>query len=242
MTESPVFRPTRWSLIARVKGNDSAAAGEALEKLCSAYWFPLYAWVRRRGHGPEDAQDLVQSFFLRLVERCSFAAADEAKGKLRTFLLHQLQHHLTDAVRYRSARKRGGHLHHISLDDAEARFAREPAAADTPETLYHRQWAREVLAQALHQLETGAGRSRESACFALLKPALTDPTATALNTAKVAAALGIPAAHVKVRVHRLRSEFREEVLAVIAGTIQTRNRAALEEELRDLLRALSKSG
>lgn len=241
MTESPAFRPTRWSLIARAKGDDAAAARDAMEKLCAAYWFPLYAWVRQRGHGPEDAQDLVQSFFLRLLERDTFAAACEEKGRLRSFLLHQLQHHLADAARHRSAQKRGGHLIHFSLDDAEARLAREPAAADTPETLYHRQWAREVLARALQQLETGAARRGEQAAFSLLKPALTDPTSTALDTSRVADALGIPASHVKVRVHRLRSQFREAVLAVISDTIQSRNPAALEEELRDLLRSLSRS-
>ncbi|MES2706589.1 MAG: sigma-70 family RNA polymerase sigma factor [Verrucomicrobiota bacterium] len=236
------FRPTRWSLIARAKGDDAGQAREALEKLCADYWFPLYACVRQRGHGPEDAQDLVQSFFVRLLERDTFAAACEEKGKLRSFLMFQLQNHLADAARHRSARKRGGHFIHFSLDDAESRLAREPVEADTPETLYHRRWAREVLARALHQLENQAAERGDAAAFTLLKPALTDATATALDTSAVAEALQIPTAHVKVRVHRLRAQFREAVLSVIAETLQTRSRSALEAEMRDLLQSLAAGG
>ena len=239
MPASPVFRPTRWSLISRANGEDAAGAREAMEQLCTAYWYPLYAWVRCRGYGPEDAQDLVQSFFLRLLERDSLAAACEQKGRLRNFLIHQLQHHLADAARYRATRKRGGQVIHFSLDDAEARLAGEPVEADTPETLYHRRWAREVLARALLALERRAADRGEAESFALLKPALTDPTATALDTSAVAAALQIPPSHVKVRVHRLRAQFREAVLTVVAGTLQTRDPAAVEAEMRDLLRSLS---
>ncbi len=181
----------------------------------------------------------MQSFFLRLVERDTFAAARADKGRLRSFLLHQLQHHLADAARYQAARKRGGHLVHFSLDDAEARLGRGPVAAETPETTFHRHWAREVVARALHRLETGADRRGEATSFNLLKPALTDPTATALDTRTVAAALGIPPSHVKVRVHRLRSQFREAVLSVISETMEHRGPAALEAELRDLLRSLA---
>jgi RNA polymerase sigma-70 factor (ECF subfamily) len=129
---------------------------------------------------------------------------------------------------------------HFSLDDAEARLAGEPVEADTPETLYHRRWAREVLARALQALERRAIGRGDAEAFALLKPALTDPTATALDSCAVAAALKIPLSHVKVRVHRLRAQFREAVLTVIAGTLQTRDSAAVEAEMRELLRSLSK--
>ncbi|MDB6135432.1 MAG: hypothetical protein JWM59_3675 [Verrucomicrobiales bacterium] len=239
---SAAFRPTRWSLIAHAKGSDEAQAREAMEKLCTDYWFPLYACVRQRGHRPEDAQDLVQSFFLRLLERDTFAAACEEKGRLRSFLMYQLQNHLADAARHHAARKRGRQFVHFSLNDAEARLAREPVEADTPETLYHRRWAREVLARALTALESQAATHGDATAYHLLKPALTDPTASALDTASVADALGIPPAHVKVRVHRLRAQFREAVLSVIAETMQTRNRQALETEMRGLLQALAPQG
>ncbi len=239
MAASPAFRPTRWSLISRAKGEDAAGAREAMEQLCAAYWYPLYAWVRHRGYRPEDAKDLVQSFFLRLLERESLAAACEEKGRLRNFLIHQMQHHLADAARYRAACKRGGNVIHFSLNAAEARLAGEPVEVETPETLYQRRWAREVLARALWALESRAAARGEADVFALLKPALTDPTATALDTSAVAAALKIPPTHVKVRVHRLRAQFREAVLTVVGATLQTRDPAAVEAEMRDLLQSLS---
>ena len=240
---SPAFRPTRWSLVADARGEDPAAARAAMEQLCAAYWFPLYAWLRRRGHGPEDAEDLTQSFFVRLLERDTFAAASPGRGKLRSFLLHQLQNHLADAARHRLAEKRGARVVHISLDDAEARLtAEEPADQETPETLYHRRWALEVLSRALTTLETECAAAGEAAAFTELRPALTDATARALDSAAVAQALGIPRDQVKTRVHRLRRRFREAVLAVISETMRAPHRAAVEQEMRDLLRCLAPPG
>src|SRR5689334_4587988 len=112
------FQPTRWTLIAEANGPDRAAARSALEQLCAAYWYPLYAYVRRRGHGPEDAEDLVQGFFVRLLKRDYFAAASRERGRLRSFLIHQMDCWMTDDSRRRTAAKRGGGQSPVSLDDA----------------------------------------------------------------------------------------------------------------------------
>ena len=236
-THAP-FQPTRWTLIADANGPDKAAARAALEKLCAVYWYPLYACVRRRGLKPEDAEDAVQGFFVRLVERDYFAAATKERGRLRTFLLHQMDCWLADESRRRTAAKRGGGQSPVSLDDAEARYAAEPFTEETPETLYHRRWALTLLAQALGDVDARCQASGDAAAFALLKPALTEPTATALDSATVAEALGIPRDQVRVRVHRLRGQFREALMARIATTLHTSRREELEEELHALLAAL----
>jgi len=232
------FQATRWTLIAEANGADRAAARAALEKLCTAYWYPLYAYVRRRGRGPEDAADAVQTFFVRLVERDYFAAASRERGRLRSFLMHQMDCALADEVRHRTAAKRGGGAALLSMDDAEMRYAAEPATDETPETLYQRRWALTLLAEALADLETTCTNAGQAQTFALLKPALTEPTATALDTAAVAAALGLPRDQVRTRVHRLRTQFREAVLARIAATLHTSRREDLEAEMQELMAAL----
>ncbi len=231
------FQPTRWTLVAEANGPDKAAARAALEKLCAAYWYPLYAYVRRRGRGPEDAEDAVQGFFVRLVERDYFAAASRERGRLRSFLIHQMNCWLADESRRRTAAKRGGGLT-LRMEDAEARYAAEPATDETPETLYHRRWALTLLAEAIHDLENSCAAAGQAQSFALLKPALTEPTATALDTAAAAKILGIPRDQVRTRVHRLRAQFREALLSRIAATLHTSRRSDLEIEMRDLLSAL----
>jgi RNA polymerase sigma-70 factor (ECF subfamily) len=134
------FQPTRWTLIAEANGPDRSTARAALEKLCATYWYPLYAYTRRRGHAPEDAEDLVQGFFLRLIERDYFAAASKERGRLRSFLIHQLECHLADESRRRTAAKRGGGQPLVSIDisQAELLYAAELCTEETPESLYHR--------------------------------------------------------------------------------------------------------
>ena len=236
------FQPTRWTLIAEANGGDRAAARAALETLCADYWYPLYAYVRRKGRSPEDAEDAVQGFFARLVERDYFAAASRERGRLRSFLMHQMDCWLADGARHRAAAKRGGGLPALRMDDAEIRYAAEPATTETPETLYHRRWALTILADSLADLETARAAAGKAGEFALLKPALTEATAAALDTGAVAAALGIPRDQVRVRVHRLRTQFREAILRRVAETLHTADRSDLEAEMRELLDCLRASG
>src|SRR5438046_738406 len=126
--QSPDFRQTHWSLVRRAGGIDSPESREALEALCRAYWFPIYAFVRRQGHSSHDAQDLTQDFFARLLASDSIARADPRQGKFRTFLLGALKHFLTDERRKASARKRGGGVEIVSIQQSEAeeRYQLEP--------------------------------------------------------------------------------------------------------------------
>lgn len=232
------FAPTRWTLIAAANGSDKVAARVALESLFAAYWYPLYAYVRRKGLAPQDAEDAVQGFFARLLERDYFAAATKERGRLRSFLIYQLNCWLADETRHRTAAKRGGGVPALPMGDAETRYAGEPFTAETPETLYHRRWALTLLEEALADLESQLTTEGKADEFSLLKPALTEPTATALDTIAAALALGIPRDQVRVRVHRLRAHFRERLLARISATIHTSRRDELEAEMRALMDAL----
>src|SRR4051812_46002391 len=146
-----MFATTHWSLVAAAKDPDTPAARQALADLCRAYWFPVYAYVRRRGHDRHAAEDLTQAFFARLLEKNDLAAADRTRGRFRTFLLTACQHFLANQHDRATAKKRGGGKTPFSLDfaDAEGRFAHEPAAADTPERVFERRWALELLDAAL---------------------------------------------------------------------------------------------
>ena len=149
------FAATHWSLVLAAGGDGTPAARAALEKLCRTYWPPLYAFVRRSGHAPADAQDLTQGFFLQLLQRNFLDGVDPCKGRFRSFLLAALQHHLSNERDRARAQKRGGGLAPISIDaqDAEGRYLLEPADPMTPEKLYERRWALTVLDQALARLQ-----------------------------------------------------------------------------------------
>lgn len=209
----------------------------ALEELCTAYWQPLYVYVRRRGHSAEDAEDLVQGFFCRLVEHGYFASARRERGRLRSFLLHQLNCYLADSARRRTAQKRGGGRILLSLDveEAESSYIAEPATNVTPESLYLRQWALTLVSHALVALEAEYCQGGREGEFEHLSPALTEPTSSALDTSTVAAELGIPRNQVRVRVHRLRTKFRRVIEEQIGSTLCTSSKREIEEEMQALL-------
>src|SRR6185312_471387 len=142
-----MFATTRWSLIAAAQDASAPAARQALADLCSAYWFPVYAYVRRRGHDHHAAQDLTQGFFARLLEKKDLAAADRTRGRFRSFLLTACQHFLANQHDHDTAKKRGGGRVHVALDftSADGRYSHEPADATTPERLFARQWALGLL-------------------------------------------------------------------------------------------------
>ena len=153
--DAAAFRTTRWSRVARAVASAHPGAPTALAEMCYDYWPPLYAFARRMGRSPQDAEDLTQSFFAALIEKNTLAAAEQARGKLRTFLLAAFQHHIADVAKREHALKRGGGAETLSIDAAETEewFACEPAERETPETLYHRRWAMLLLERALDQLE-----------------------------------------------------------------------------------------
>lgn len=227
------FQDTHWSVVLRAGGDTSTTAGAALDRLCHTCWYPVYAFVRRQGHGPHDAQDLTQEFFSSLLRRDTFADADPNKGRFRSFLLGALKHFLADQRDKLRAEKRGGRCETFSLDalEPEARYALEPALDLTPERIFDRRWAAALLEQALHRLReefTAAGKVRQ---FDLLKPFLSSDAGPG-GYDEVAVELETSPQTVAVSVHRLRQRYREAVRAEIAHTVT--NPDNVEEELRGL--------
>jgi len=209
-----------------------------LEKLCQTYWQPLYAYVRRRGHGVEDAQDLTQAFFARLLARQWLAAAEQGKGRFRTFLLTAMERFLANEWDKAQALKRGGGRKNvpIQLDTAETRYGIDPQDTRTPEQLFEYQWAVTLLDEVLKRLEADYRKRGQHVLFAALKPCLVGE-GSAQPYAELATKLGMGEAALKVAVHRLRHRYRELLRAEIAETVATQEE--VEEEMRYLFRVLA---
>jgi RNA polymerase sigma-70 factor (ECF subfamily) len=212
-------------------------ARRALEELCETYWYPLYAYVRRRGHRPEDAQDLTQAFFTRLLEKNAVEAADPRRGRFRAFLLASLKNFLANEWNRERAEKRGGGRVALSLDfaAADARFVREPEDGLTPERAYERNWALEVLERALARLEAEHAERGRERLFARLKSTLI-AGGPRVPYRELAAELDMTEGAVKVAVHRLRATFRDALRREVSHTVG--GAEELEAELRDLIAAL----
>lgn len=231
------FNTTHWSLVlaARPDQVGEGAARRALESLCKAYWYPLYAFVRQRGYSSCDAQDLTQSFFSTFIEKEGFASADPERGRFRSYLLGSLKHFLGHDRERRQAQKRGGGLKWVELDalDPEARYALEPSQSWDPEARFNREWAQEVNARAIRKLKTevvGTGKAQQ---FDVLKESL---TGTEPNRAEMAHRLNLSEGALKVAVHRLRKRYREVLRAEIGETVD--DPAEIEDEMRCLVTAL----
>jgi RNA polymerase sigma factor (sigma-70 family) len=231
-----MFATTRWSLVAAAQDPAAPDARQALADLCGAYWYPVYAYVRRRGHDHHDAQDLAQGFFARLLEKHDLAAADRTRGRFRSFLLASCQHFLANHHDREAAQKRGGGRARVPLDaaTAEGRYAREPAHADTPERAFDRQWALDVLDRVVGGLRAEYAESGRGKLFDELKACLAG--GSDIGYADLGERLGMTAGAVKVAVHRLRQRYRDRLRAAIAETVATADE--VDDEIRDLLAAL----
>jgi RNA polymerase sigma-70 factor (ECF subfamily) len=233
-----VFVTTRWSVVLSAGNQASPGSTNALESLCRVYWFPLYAYVRRCGYSPGDAQDLTQAFFARLLEKNWLADARRERGRFRSFLLASMKHFLANEWDKAQAQKRGGRAQVIPLqtDTAETRYLHEPADDDTPDKAFDRRWALAVLDRVLALLReeyVGSGRGE---LYEQLRTTL-EGARTAAPYASIAARLGLTEGAVKVAVHRLRQRYREILREEIAQTVETA--AQVEEELRHLFAALA---
>ena len=218
--------------------SDTTRARNALARLCQTYWHPLYAYVRRLGNSPPDAQDLTQEFFARLLAKNYLADADESRGRFRSFLLTALKHFLANEWDKARAQKRGGGQVPIPIDlgSAETACRFEPADTTTAEKIYERRWALTLLEQVLHRLREEYVRAGREKLFEQLKPTLTEASRT-VRYAEIAARLGMSEGAVKVAVHRLRLRYREVLRAEIADTVASPGE--VEDELRSLFAALS---
>ena len=234
----PAFVTTHWSLVVSAGRNDTPHARDALEKLCRTYWFPIYAFVRRQGHGPHDAQDLTQEFFARLLEKKYLAGVDPAKGRFRSFLLASLKHFLANEWDKTRAQKRGGGQILIPIDvaTAETSCGIEPADDLTAEKIYERRWALTLLDQVLRRLRAEYVRDGKENLFEQLKPTLTEASRS-VRYAEIATRLGTNEGAIKVAVHRLRQRYREVLRAEIADTVASPGE--VEDEIRNLFAALA---
>jgi len=235
---APWFVTTHWSVVLSVKDDSTTLADAALERLCRTYWWPLYAFVRRRGFKPHDAQDLTQEFFARLLAKDFLRAVDRSKGKFRSFLLAALEHFLAKEWRRANAQKRGGGLTFISLDDdsTENRYQQVASPALPPEKVFEQQWAMTLLNQAVARLRDEWVAAGKGAWFEEIKVFLTGEKRSA-SYADLAARLGTTEAALKMAVSRMRQRYGELLRAEIANTVSTPDE--VDEELRSLFAALS---
>jgi len=214
------FRTTRWSVIEAAAGEDSAAARDALATLCETYWYPVYAFVRRSGCDADEARDVTQAFFARLLEKRDIGSADPGRGRFRAFLLGSVRHFLSNERDRARALKRGGGQSPLSIDqaDAEGRYAIEPADPATPETLFMRHWALTVIDAAMQRLAEEYGTQGKQEVFEKLRPALTgaDP---GTPRREMAAELGMSETALNVVLHRMRRRFRHKLKGEVAQTL-----------------------
>ena len=231
------FLTTHWSVVLAAREPDAPQATAALEKLCRAYWYPLYAYVRRKGYDAHDAQDLTQEFFARLLARNYLNVADRNKGKFRSFLLGSLEHFLAREWTKAHAQKRGGGQTVFSLDevDAENRYLLEPACELTADRIFDRRWATTLLNQAMARLREECMANHKADLFTKVEGLLSGEKGEA-SYSEIAVALNMSEGAIKVAVHRLRQRYGELVRDEIAQTVN--NPEEVDEELRYLFAVL----
>jgi len=232
-----IFATTHWSVVLSAGEGATEASQLALEKLCHAYWYPIYVFVRRKGHGADDAQDLTQEFFAQILAKELLRVADRGKGRFRNFLLGALDNFLAREWSRAHRQKRGGHYKFVSLDAAslEERYRLEPADHDTPERRFTRQWALTVLGNALAALERECAETGKSELFGVARPLLSGEPHDE-GYAALGERLAMSEGAARLAVHRLRRRYGELLRAEIAETVDSASEA--EDELRELIKAL----
>lgn len=233
-----IFATTHWTVVLAAGRRSDPQAQLALEELCRTYWFPLYAYVRRRGHTKEDAEDLTQAFFARFLEKNYLAKLDSERGRFRAFLLASLKHFLANEWDKSQRQKRGGGVPLLSLDwqTADTQFQVAAAHERGPEQAFDREWALALLANVVKRLQAECVAEGKSAQFAELKVFLTTGKGE-VSHAAAAQKLGLEEAAVRVAVHRLRKRYRVLLRAEIAHTLA--DPAQVDEELRALFGAFA---
>jgi RNA polymerase sigma-70 factor (ECF subfamily) len=231
------FATTHWSVVLMAGDSVSAEAQQALEYLCRAYWYPLYAYVRRQGHSPEDAQDLTQEFFARLLERQSVRLADPQRGRFRTFLLSSLKNFLVNEWEKAGAIKRGGGHAIVAIndEDAELRYVAEAVDGLTPDRIYEKRWAATLLEKVFGRIREKYAADGKERLFEALKPYVLGETLVD-GYDEMGARLGVSAGALRVAMHRLRETYREVLRDEVARTVASPT--DVDEELRQLVSAL----
>jgi RNA polymerase sigma factor (sigma-70 family) len=234
----PLFLTTHWSVVLAAGHGDTPRADAALAHLCKTYWYPLYAYARRQGNSPPDAQDLTQEFFARLLAGNWVAEADRRRGRFRSFLLSAMKHFMANEWNKAQTQKRGGGQPLLSLDDdtAEHRYRLEPVEKATPESLFERGWALTLLEGVLARLEAEYRRTGKQSWMEAMRPALTADRG-AIDYAAVANKLGVTETAARVAVHRLRHQYRQLIRAEVASTVASPQE--VEAEMGHLFQALT---
>ncbi len=233
----PMFASTRWGIVLAAKGRDDPGAAEALGELVSAYWYPIYAFVRSKGFLADEAEDLVQGFFASLLERDGLATVDPARGRFRSFLMACCSHYLANQRDRDRRLKRGGGRLTASLDrgEAESRYLREPGHERTPERVYLRRWATTLLDLVMDRLGREMAASGKAAVFEALKPLLVGEDSASYR--RQGATVGLSEGAARVAAHRIRARYREILREEVGRTVA--DPGEVDEELRDLFAALS---
>ena len=234
------FPNTRWSVVLAARGDAAGESVAALETICRAYWYPLYAYVRRCGQSPHDAQDLTQEFFRRLLEKHWLDSVDREKGRLRTFLITALRRFMASAWRHASSQRRGAGQVHVPMDTtfAESRYAADGNSELRPDEAFDQQWAialHDLTVERLQGEFTAAGKPDD---FEKLKDCLMAARG-AIDYGAIAARMGISEGAARVAVHRLRRRFREIYRQEISNTLSESE--DIEAEVRHLAQALART-
>lgn len=237
MSDAARFATTHWSLVVAAGADTSPDSRAALATLCEAYWYPLYAFVRRRGSDAHEAQDLTQAFFAKLLEKDYLRDVDRDRGRFRSFLITAFRHFVSKERAAARALKRGGGRKALSLDfeDGERRYRLEPATHVTPDKVYERRWALTLLDRVLDGLRQALAARGKEPVFDALKGFLTGGESRSYR--EIGVELGMTEGAVKVAVHRLRSRYRDALRAEITRTVAGPDE--VDEEIRHLLEALA---
>lgn len=221
-------------MVLAASGSGEPKAELALRELCEAYWYPLYAFLRRDGTEEAEAMDLVQGFFADVLERGELGA-DPDRGRFRSYMIGALRNYRSNVRRAASTQKRGGHVQSFGLDEAEARYRYEPVDTESPESLFERRWAMTLLDRAIERLEGEYAERKRGNVFDVLKDTLSGGAVD--SYAQKAAVLGMSESAVKVSVHRMRTRMRELLREEVAQTVPAEG--DVDDELRQLFAALS---
>lgn len=234
---SPAFATTRWSVVLAARDREAPVARQALESLCTSYWYPLYAFTRRQGYDHDAAGDLTQAFFMRLLQTDMLRTVECERGRFRAFLLACMRHFLANERDRAEASKRGGGRSSLSIDMAiaEQRFDREPWHGLTPEKSYHRRWALTLLEEVLRRVRDDYVERGQQQLFDLLQPLITPRAAESFRP--VAELANMSEGAVRVAVHRLRRRYGEALRQEIARTVD--DPAEIDHEIRELFAALA---
>jgi RNA polymerase sigma-70 factor (ECF subfamily) len=233
------FQTTQWTLVARAQQSDATATKKALSNFCEAYWPPLYAFLRHRGHASPEAQDLVQGFFAHLLEQNTLSRADQDKGRLRTFLLGSLQNFLFNEYDRAHALKRGGGRQFVSIDEhlPEAEASTMDTTHLSDSRSYDLTWASNIVTRALQHLEKAFETEGKAEWFGALRPFISGGGRIPPNQEETAARLGVPIATLRTLLFRLRQRYREALRMEVANTVS--DPADVDQELHYLCQILT---